>query len=45
MKLKILIAFIAIICYSLPFTNNQNSSSVFDVVETDDQKNALNLRY
>lgn len=38
MKLKILIALFAILCFSVLKTNTQSSSSVFDLVETDDQK-------
>ena len=38
MKLKILIALFAILCVMITKINSQNSSSVFDIVETDDQK-------
>jgi thioredoxin-related protein len=40
MKLKILIALFAILCFHIAKTNTQSSSSVFDIVETDDQKGA-----
>lgn len=40
MKLKILIALFAILCFSITSINSQSSSSVFDLVETDDQKGA-----
>ena len=38
MKFKIFIAIFAIWCFSVAKVNTQNSSSVFDLVETDDQK-------
>lgn len=40
MKLKTLIVFCVILCFSISQIFSQGSSSVFDLVETDDQKSS-----
>jgi len=42
MKLKFFLALFVSLCFSITEINVQNSSSVFDLVETDDQKTTQN---